>query len=59
MMGSVRTSGASGGSRRQQETTHEVFSCIQSCERVAQEARKNAKVFEVTQGGIAQGLHHR
>ena len=59
MTGSVKASGAPDGSRRQRETTHEVFTCIRSCERVAQKARKNAKIFHFTQGIIAQRLGHR
>ena len=50
MMGSVKVSGAPDGSHKQRETTHEVFSCIRSCERVAQKTRKNAKVFISNKG---------
>ena len=42
MMGSVRVSDEPDGSRKQRETTHEVFLCIRTCERVAQKARENA-----------------
>ena len=35
--------------RRQRETTHEEFSCIWNCERVAQKNRENATIFHFTQ----------
>ena len=39
----VKASSAPDGRRRQRETTHEMFPCIRSCERGAQEDRKNAE----------------
>ena len=46
-------------SRGQRGTTHEVFSCIRSCEREAQKTRKNAGMVNSTRESIAQWLHHR
>ena len=48
------------GIHRQRDTTHDMFSCIRSCERVAQNlAKTQLKMFYFTQGSTGQWLNHQ
>ena len=48
LMGGVRASGAPDSRRKRPETTHEVFSWTQRCERAAPKTPKMAKIFRLT-----------
>ena len=57
MMGSVGTSGSPDGGHRRRESTREVFSCVRSCERGAQKARKNRKKKFISRKGAQHNSH--
>ena len=58
LMRCMRASGAPDSSRRQPETTQEVFSWTRSCDPAAQKTPKIAKLFHFTRGSLVRWLHH-